>query len=51
MYCSTSLLTGEQVVVILPQFDGSLIELPGTLPGLWTESGPHVLHTLLIIWI
>lgn len=44
-------LTGEQVVVILPQFDGSLVELPGALPGLWTQSGPHVLHALLIIRI
>lgn len=44
-------LTGEQVVIILPQFDGSLIELPGALPGLRTQSGPHVLHTLLIVGI
>lgn len=44
-------LTGEQVVIILPQFNGSLIELPGTLPGLWTQPGPHVLHTLFVIGI
>lgn len=44
-------LTGEQVVIVLPQFDGPLIQLPGTFPGLRTQSGPHVLHTLLIIWI
>lgn len=53
LHCLTTLcpLTGEQVVIILPQFNGSLIELPGALPGLWTQSGPHVLHTLFIIRI
>lgn len=45
------LLTGEQVVIILPQFNGSLIKLPGALPGLWTKSRPHVLHTLFVIRI
>lgn len=44
-------LTGEEVVIILPQFDGSLIELPGTFPGLWTQSGPHGLHALLVVGV
>ena len=44
-------LTGEQVVVILPQLDSSLIELPRTLPRLRTQSGPHALYTLLIVGI
>lgn len=42
-------LTGEQVVVVLPQFDGSLVQLPGALPGFGTQPGPHVLHALLVI--
>lgn len=50
-YKISLLLTSEQVVIILPQFNGSLIELSGALPGLWTQPGPHVLHTLFIIGI
>lgn len=50
-YKTSLLLTSEQVVIILPQFNGSLIELSGALPGLWTQPGPHVLHTLFIIGI
>lgn len=46
-----SALTSEEVVVVFPQFDGSLVQLPGTLPGLRTQSGPHALHALLIIGI
>lgn len=42
-------LTGEQVVVVLPQFDGSLVQLPGALPGFGTQPGPHVLHALFVI--
>lgn len=44
-------LTSEEVVVVFSQFDGSLIELPGTLPGLGTQPGPHALHALLVIGI
>lgn len=40
-------LTGEEVVVVLPQLEGALKQLPGTLPGIWAEAGPHVLHALL----
>lgn len=44
-------LTGEEVVVVLPQFEGTFIQLPGTLPGLWTQSGPHGLHALLCVGV
>lgn len=43
----TAGLTGEEVVVVLSQFEGAIVELPGALPRLGAEAGPHVLHTLL----
>lgn len=45
------LLTGEEVMVVLSQFESTLIQLPGALPGLRTEPGPHVLDTLLAVGI
>ncbi len=38
-------------MVVLSQFKCTLMEFPGTLPGLRTQSGPHVLHTLLTVRI
>lgn len=44
-------LTGEQVMVVLPQFQSTLIQFPGTLSGLRTETSSHVLDTLFAIWV
>lgn len=43
--------TGEEMVVVLPQFEGTLIQFPCTLSGLGTQPGPHVLHTLFAVWV
>lgn len=43
--------TGEEMVVVLPQFEGTLVEFPCTLSGLRTQSGPHVFHTLFVVWV
>lgn len=45
------LLTGEEMMVVLSQFESALVQLPGALPRLGTEPGPHVLDTLLAVWI
>lgn len=39
------------MLVILPQFEGSFIEFPGTLFRLRAEAGPHVLDTLFGVWV
>jgi hypothetical protein len=44
-------LTGEEVVVVLPQLDGALVQLAGALPGLGAQTGPHVLHALLVVGV
>ncbi len=51
LFWCLGLLTGEEVMVVLSQFESTLIQLPCTLPGLNTEPGPHVLDTLLAIGI
>lgn len=45
------LLTGEEVMVVLSQFESTLVQLPGALPGLGTEPGPHVFDALLAVGI
>lgn len=45
------MLTGKEVVVVLPQFEGTFVELPCALPGLGTQPRPHVLHPLLTVGV
>lgn len=51
LFWCLGLLTGEEMMVVLSQFERTLIQLPGALPRLGTEPGPHVLDTLLAVWI
>lgn len=51
MISSFVLLTGEEVIIVFPQFESALVQLPGALPGFGTQPGPHVLHSLLAVWI
>lgn len=43
--------TGEEMVVVLSQFEGTLVQFSCTLSGLRTQPGPHVLHTLFAVWV
>lgn len=51
LYFVVSAHTGEEMVVVLPQFEGTLIQFPCTFSRFRTQPGSHVLHSLFAVWV